>query len=274
MRNGQFLFLVAVALLLDFVIDAVVEQVHINHPVNQRLFLAHGIFHGSDLGRARRDIENADLVVLQVHFLLDFAADIHGCNVNGSPQRDEVLSEAGEFHLNQAHDGGTEGRNQRFDVGIFGGVFLFGRRVNRYGRFRLDDVCKSQLLEYAVDARHGNVVRELAHEDRRHQSHADGEVEDGLEIVLLDNDGAGGAHLEAIAAVDTTVGNQNGLAVAHAQCLSGANLHAARTAYAGVLVDFQGVEKRNLVHIVELLVVESLICCSVGANQRVRPIKH
>ena len=128
-------------------------------------------------------------------------------------------------------------------------------------------MCKSQLLEYAVDARHGNVVRELAHENRRHQSHADGEVEDGLEIVLLDKDGAGGAHLEAIAAVDTTVGNQNGLAVAHAQRLSGANLHAARTAYAGVLVDFQGVEKRNLVHIVEifirrsqLLVVESLNC--------------
>ena len=91
------------ALFLDFVIDAVVERVHVDDAINQRLFFTHRIFHSRNLGRTRGDVEYADLVVLQFHFLLDFAADIHGRDVDGSPQWDEVFRETWEFYLNQAH---------------------------------------------------------------------------------------------------------------------------------------------------------------------------
>ena len=63
------------------------------------------------------------------------------------------------------------------------------------------------VLEDAIDARHGDVVRELAHKYGRHKGYTDGEVEDVLEVVLLDVDGAGGAYLETVAAVDATVGH-------------------------------------------------------------------
>ena len=114
---------------------------------------------------------------------------------------------------------------------------------------------ESYVLEDAVDARHSDVVRELTHKYGRHQGDSDGEVEDVLKVVLLDVDGAGGAHLETVAAVDTAVGHQDGLAVAYTQCLCGANLHAARAAYAGVIIYLKGVEERGLFHIVELLIV-------------------
>ena len=91
-------------------------------------------------------------------------------------------------------------------------------------------------LEDAVDARHGDVVRELAHENGRHQGDSDGEVEDILKVVLLNVDGTSGTHLKAIATVNTTIGYQDGLAIAHTQCLCGADLHAARTTYTGVFI--------------------------------------
>ena len=73
---------------------------------------------------------------------------------------------------------------------------------------------ESQFLQYAVNARHGDVVGKLPEEDSRDESHTHGIVEDGLEVVLLDINGSGRAHLETIAAVDAAVGNEHGFAVA------------------------------------------------------------
>ena len=124
-------------------VDAIIERIHIDDTIDERLLFAHGVFHGGNLGRARRDIEDADLVVFQCHVFLDLAANVHRCDVDGRPQGDEVLGQAGELHLDEAHDGRTEGRDERPDVGVLGGVFLFCSRIDRYGRLRLDDMRKS-----------------------------------------------------------------------------------------------------------------------------------
>jgi hypothetical protein len=98
------------------------------------------------------------------------------------------------------------------------------------------EVNGEKILKDAVDARHGDFIGELSHEHSRHQRHTDGIVENVLEVVLLDVDGTGGAHLEAVAAVDATVGDKYSLAVAHAKRLGGADLHAMRATYTGVFV--------------------------------------
>ena len=72
---------------------------------------------------------------------------------------------------------------------------------------------KSNFFKDAIDARYGDVVGELAHEDSRHQCHADRTVEDVLEVVLVDVNGSSGADFEAVAAVDAAVGNEHGLPI-------------------------------------------------------------
>lgn len=240
--SGEGFVLVVFALVFDVFVDAVVEEVHVDDAVDEAFFFADGCFDGGDFGGAGCDVEEAYLVAR------DAAADefldgVHGAEVEGDFDGEDVFGEGWVFDLYESNDGGAEGGDERPDVGVLAGVAFFGVFVYHGGAFDLHDVGEAEFLEGGVDARDADVVGELSHEDGREECDGVGVLPDVFEVVVFDADGLGRADFVAASAVDTAVFLYRRFAAVDADGLGGADLHAAGAADAARFVYLESVVK-------------------------------
>ena len=236
---------VAFALFFYFAVYFVEEGVHIDDAVDDRAFLAHGGFDGGNLGGTGGDIEEAYLLARHTAFLGEHLEDIHGGDVEGGLDGDDVADKGGVFNLDKPYDGGAETGDEGFVVVMLVGVAVFDVGVDACRRLYFEDMLETEVLEGGIDAGDAYVVGKLAEEDGREEGHGVRELMHHFEVVLLDIDGIDGAGFVAFAAVYTAVFHDECLASTDADGFGGADFHATGAAYTVAFVDFKGVVKHE-----------------------------
>lgn len=236
----ELVFTKCINALFDNAEHLVVQVVHIDYAIDVGFFFTDGAFHGSDFGGAGGHIEDADIFGRYTAFHEHFA-DIQGGDIQGGLGEQQVAHQGGIFHLDKAHDGGTEGGDDGFFCRFVFHLVVDDLFQHIHALFHLIHELEAEVVDGGEDGALAHLVGELRAEDGGYEQHRTFEVVYGIEVVLLNIDGVHGAGLVAHSAVDAAVGIENGVAVLHMDGAGGAHAGAMRATDAEVIFELESV---------------------------------